>query len=169
MTHVIRPAHAGDPAELARIGTLTFDAYATDGFVADHDAYADHLRDAADRAAQAELYVALDEAGSTLLGTVTFCPEGSSYRELAAPGEAEFRMLAVDPEARGLGVGEALVRLCIERAEELGYHALVLCSMPGQRRAHRIYERIGFRRTPDLDWAPVPTVQLLGYRLDLSR
>ena len=32
----------------------------------------------------------------------------------------------------------------------------------------RVYERIGFRRTPDLDWAPMPSIALLAYRLDLS-
>ena len=167
MALLVRPARP-DPVELDRVGELTFDAYAADGFVTAENDYANHLRDASSRAAQAELYVATGEVGM-LLGTVTFCPEGSAYRELARPGEAEFRMLAVDPVARGRGVAEALVRLCVERSLELGYDALVLSSMPSQKQAHRLYERIGFHRTPDLDWSPVPEVELLGYRLDLSR
>lgn len=168
MTLVIRPARGDDPDELVRVGRLTFDAYAADGFASDDDGYAAHLRDADSRATGAELYVAVGADG-TLLGTVTYCPEGSAYRELARPGEAELRMLAVATEARGRGVGEALVRLCVERSEELGYAALLLSSMPDQRRAHRLYERIGFRRTPDRDWSPVEGVDLLGFRLDLSR
>lgn len=167
MALLVRPARP-DPVELDRVGELTYDAYAADGFVTADNDYADHLRDASSRAAQAELYVATGEDGR-LLGTVTFCPEGSAYRELARPGEAEFRMLAVDPGARGRGVAEALVRLCIERSHELGYDALVLSSMPTQEQAHRLYERVGFHRTPALDWSPVPEVELLGYRLDLSR
>lgn len=166
MTLVVRPAHADDPEELDGVGRLTVEAYAADGFVSADDEYADHLRDAASRAANAELYVALDEHGA-IAGTVTFCPEGSRYRELARPGEAEFRMLAVSPQARGRGVGEALVRTCLERATELGYDALVLSSMPTQTRAHSVYARIGFRRTPELDWSPVEGVDLLGYRIDL--
>lgn len=165
MSLVIRPAH---DEELTAVGALTFDAYAADGFVAADSPYAEDLRDAASRAREAELYVALDEDGA-LVGTVTFCPEGSAYREVAGPGEGEFRMLAVDPAARRRGVAEALVRMCVERSEELGYGAVVLSSMPTQRAAQRIYERLGFRRTPELDWRPRPEIELLAFRLDLKR
>ena len=167
MTLVVRPVRASEPAELEAVGELTYAAYAADGFVTEDDEYADHLRDAASRAAQAELYVAVDPDGR-IAGTVTYCPADSRFRELAGPGEGEFRMLAVAPHARGRGVGEALVRTCIERAEELGCSALVLSSMPSQTSAHRVYGRIGFHRTPDLDWSPVAGVDLLGYRLELG-
>jgi hypothetical protein len=33
--------------------------------------------------------------------------------------------------------------------------------------AHRIYERLGFVRTPERDWQPMPGVQLITYRLHL--
>jgi ribosomal protein S18 acetylase RimI-like enzyme len=165
MTLVIRPVH---DEELPAVGELTFDAYAADGHLTAEDDYAEELRDAATRATEAEVYVAEDEEGR-LLGTVTFCPEGSQYRELAGPGEGEFRMLAVAPEARGRGVAEAMVRMCVERATELGYDALVLSSMVGQEAAHRLYERVGFRRASELDWKPIPTVELLGFRLDLDQ
>jgi len=164
MTLLIRPAHDD---ELAAVGALTFDAYAADGFVTPGSPYAGDLRDAGARAREAELYVALDEAGG-LLGTVTFCPVGSEYQEVASVGEGEFRMLAVAPEARGRGVAEALVRMCIERARELGYDALVLSSMPTQQQAHRLYARVGFRRAPERDWKPRPDVELLAFRLDLT-
>lgn len=165
MTLVIRPAH---DEELGAVGALTLDAYAADGFVAAVGDYAEELRDAATRAREAELYVAVAEDGR-LLGTVTYCPAGSPYQEVAGPSEGEFRMLAVAPEARGRGVAEALVRMCVERSEELGYDALVLSSMPTQEQAHRIYARVGFRRTPELDWKPTPEVDLLAFRLELTR
>lgn len=165
MTLLIRPAHED---ELAAVGRLTVDAYVVDGFVSADGEYAAQLRDAEPRAREAELYVALGENGE-LVGTVTYCPAGSAYQELAGPGEGEFRMLAVAPEARGSGVAEAMVRMCVERSEELGYDAVVLSSMASQRQAHRLYERVGFRRTPDLDWRPRPDVELLAFRLDLSR
>jgi ribosomal protein S18 acetylase RimI-like enzyme len=165
MSLVIRPAH---DEELTAVGTLTLDAYAADGFVAADSPYAEDLRDAASRAREAELYVALDEGGA-LLGTVTYCPEGSDWQEVAGEHEGEFRMLAVAPGARRRGVAEAMVRLCVERSEELGYDAVVLSSMPTQRAAQRIYERIGFRRTPELDWRPRPEIELLAFRLDLKR
>jgi len=92
---VIRPAHRD---ELAAVGDLTHDAYAVDGFVTPADEYAAVLRDADARAIGGEVYVATDADGR-LLGTVTFCPEGSHYRELAGTGEGEFRMLAVAADA----------------------------------------------------------------------
>lgn len=162
MAVLVRPAHV---SEYAAVGELTFSAYAEGGFITESDDYAGHLRDAEARAGGAELYVA--ELDGSLAGTVTFCPEGSALRELAGPGEGEFRMLAVASLARRRGVAAALVGACQERSRELGYHAVVLCSMHVQVDAHRLYRRLGFRRVPDLDWSPVPGVELLGFRLEL--
>jgi GNAT superfamily N-acetyltransferase len=127
--------------------------------------YAHQLRDTVTRAREAELYVA--HVGDRIVGTVTFCEQASPWCELAQTGEAEFRMLAVDPSARRQGVAAALVGVCIERARELGASALVLSSLPAQQPAHRLYEGLGFRRTPDLDWSPVDGVELLAFRKDL--
>ena len=165
MTVHVRPAHVSD---LAVIGDLTVAAYTADGVLSDDDPYADHLRDAAARAHEAELYVAvLADQPDTVAGTVTFCPQGSAWSELARPGEGEFRMLAVATAARRRGVAQALVGVCLQRSVELGYSAVVLSSLPAQRSAHRVYERLGFRRTPELDWSPAEGVELLGFRLEL--
>ncbi len=164
MPVTVRPAH---DAEHARVGELTYEAYSSGGFVDADSDYAGVLRNAAARAGSAELYVA--EVEGALVGTVTFCPQGSAFCELAGNGEGEFRMLGVLPGARRQGVARALVGACVERARELGYSALVLSSMRAQLEAHRLYEKLGFRRTPDLDWSPVDGVDLLAYRLDLCR
>jgi ribosomal protein S18 acetylase RimI-like enzyme len=66
-------------------------------------------------------------------------------------------------------VAEALVGVCVERAGELGYRAVVLSTLPEQRAAHRLYERLGFQRAPELDWSPREEVDLRGYRLELAR
>jgi ribosomal protein S18 acetylase RimI-like enzyme len=76
-------------------------------------------------------------------------------------------MLAVSPTARGRGVGEALARHVLDRAVELGFTAIVLSSSKEMRAAHRLYERLGFHRTPALDWSPEPDVPLITYRLAL--
>jgi ribosomal protein S18 acetylase RimI-like enzyme len=165
MTVRVRPAHLD---ELGEVGDVTVAAYDVDGFLLADDPYVPRLRDAAARAREAEVYVAtLDDLPGRVAGTVTFCAEGSSWREIAQPGEGEFRMLGVVPEARRRGVAEALVSTCVERSRELGYHAVVLSSLPEQQAAQRIYARLGFRRTPDLDWSPMPGVDLLAFRLDL--
>ncbi|MBK9763173.1 MAG: GNAT family N-acetyltransferase [Flavobacteriales bacterium] len=43
------------------------------------------------------------------------------------------------PEARGTGVGEALVRACITQAKSIGAKAIVLWSQPTMLNAHRLY------------------------------
>lgn len=154
-----------EPADLDAVGRLTLTAYTHSGYLAEDDFYAAHLLDAAGRAAGAELLVAARDG--RLLGTVTYCPEGSRFREVARPGEGEFRMLAVHPDARRQGVAESLVSRCIERSRELGCAAVVLSSLPVQVEAHALYRRLGFRRTPERDWSPAPGVDLIGFHLDL--
>lgn len=63
----LRPAR---PEEYVAVGELTAGAYLADGAMPAADPYYDVLRDAAARAAGADLWVAVDEAGA-LLGTVT--------------------------------------------------------------------------------------------------
>jgi GNAT superfamily N-acetyltransferase len=165
MSILVRPAH---PHELGRAGELTVEAYDADGYLVEDDPYLDRLRDAAARAAEAEVYVAmLPEKPDHPVGTVTYCVPPSRWTELAREDEAEIRMLGVAPTARRRGVGEALVSACIERSRELGHTAVVLSSLPVQVAAHRVYARLGFRRTPDLDWSPLPDVELIAFRLDL--
>lgn len=163
MTFEIRAAR---PHELDTVGEITATAYADDGFVYLGHGYVDVLRDAAGRAEHAEVWVAVD-ADQQVLGTVTFCPPGSSYRELAGDGEGEFRMLAVPSSARRRGVAHALVQRCIDRSREMGDARVVICSDAGMDAAHRLYERLGFRRDPKRDWSPAPGIDLLAFTVDL--
>lgn len=161
MTVLVRPAR---PDEHEALGALTLDAYAADGRITPDHPYAATLRDAASRARDAVLLVALDE---DVLGTVTYVPQGSPFAEVAVAGEAEMRTLAVAPDARGAGVGRLLTEECLRRARADGCDALVLSSGTWMRAAHRLYERLGFDRDPSLDWSPREGVDLLGYRLTL--
>ena len=151
------------PEELADVGRLTGEVYLGDGFVTADDEYMLVLGDAARRAADAELWVAVDDG--KVVGTVTFCPPESSYREIAWADEGEFRMLAVSAGARGRGVGAALVEHCVQRSRELGLAGVRMSSMDRMTSAHRVYERQGFVRAPEDDWQPVPGVRLLAYAL----
>ncbi|MGP3972849.1 GNAT family N-acetyltransferase [Streptomyces sp. 8N114] len=156
------------PDEFAEAGELVARAYLDGGLLefGDSDPYLKTLRDAAGRAAHAELLVAEDHQG-VLLGTVTFVGEGGPYAELAREGEGEFRMLGVRESARGRGVGEALVRACMTRAQALGLTGLVLSTLHSMQPAHRLYERLGFVRTPDRDWSPLEGLVLWAYALRL--
>jgi ribosomal protein S18 acetylase RimI-like enzyme len=153
------------PDELDEVGRITVAGYRADGMLVEDDFYEPVLADAASRARDAELLVAVD--GDDLLATVTFCTAGSAYSEVAHDNEGEFRMLSTAPAARRRGAARALVEHCIARSRELGYDAVVLCSLAEMAAAHQLYTALGFARLPDRDWTPAPGVDLLAFRLPL--
>ncbi len=136
------------PEEYEAIGNLVADVYRNEGFV--HGAYLDVLRNAARRATEAELLVAIDR-DDQIVGTITYAAGGTPFGDVAGPDEAEFRMLAVAPETRGEGAGERLVLACIERARDQGRARLVISTQVEMQTAHRLYERLGFVRAPERD------------------
>ena len=157
------------PGELAAAGDVVVRAYRALGGGGDaHEAYLEHVRDAAGRARHCPVLVAVDEGTGEVLGSVTYVPgQGNAFAELAGEGEGEFRMLGVAPDAQGRGVGAALVRACIARARADGRRGIVISTTPVMHAAHRLYEHLGFRRAPERDWVPVPGVELWAYVLTL--
>lgn len=63
---------------------------------------------------------------------------------IAEPGVPELA-IAVEPEYRGAGVGEALMRALGRAAQADGYHRLRLSVAPGNVPARNLYERVGYR------------------------
>ncbi|MFI1400685.1 GNAT family N-acetyltransferase [Streptomyces sp. NPDC020681] len=61
-----------------------------------------------------------------------------------APATARLRLLLVEPEARGHGLGDRLVRTVVDFAREVGYRELVLWTNDVLDGARRIYQRAGF-------------------------
>ncbi|MEU6063509.1 GNAT family N-acetyltransferase [Streptomyces sp. NPDC047082] len=159
------------PDEYGTLGEITAQAYLQDGLLdfGESDGYLRELRDVAKRAAAAEVLAAV--ADGEVLGGVTFVPAGGPMADIARAGEAEIRMLAVAHAARGRGVGEALVRACVDRARATpGCERIVLSTQHSMQAAHRIYERMGFVRTPERDWNPLPhldDITLVTYELTL--
>lgn len=157
----VRPIRA---VEHAAVGELTASVYLAEGF-ADED-YAATLRDVSSRAAEVTVLVGLLDG--KLVGSVTVVLDGGRYAEAAGAGEAVVRMLVTEPTARGAGVGTALVQEAIRRARKVHCSAVRLSTLASMKTAHRVYENLGFTRTPDRDWSPVPGVHLLTYVLPLT-
>jgi DNA-binding MarR family transcriptional regulator/GNAT superfamily N-acetyltransferase len=58
---------------------------------------------------------------------------------------ARLRILLVEPEVRGIGLGRRLVDECLRFARQAGYRRIVLSTYDAMAEARRIYERVGFR------------------------
>jgi GNAT superfamily N-acetyltransferase len=69
---------------------------------------------------------------------------GSVFCIHADATTARLRLLLVDPAARGLGLGRALVDRCVAFARDAGYRRLVLWTNEPLATARRVYLAAGF-------------------------
>jgi len=113
----------------------------------------------------AEQIVAETSAG--VVGTALLFPAGSQFGDsvLAFP---EIRLVAVDPAARGQGIGQALMQECIRRARQSGVTAITLHTTDMMSVAQGMYVRMGFVHAPELDFFPAPDYLVKGYRFELN-
>jgi ribosomal protein S18 acetylase RimI-like enzyme len=114
--------------------------------------------------------VVAERAGRVLGSVLLFPSSAAAYGEISlrAPWP-ELRLLAVRPEARGLGVGKLLVHECMRRAKVAGAEAIGLHSSHSMREAIRLYEQLGFTRDPAHDMRVDGAENIDAYRLSLSR
>jgi GNAT superfamily N-acetyltransferase len=97
----------------------------------------------------------LAKRGDHVLGCV-------ALKALEPPGVAEIKRLFVRPQARGAGVGKALVESVIATARKLGYRELKLDTLPEMSGAIALYESFGFAPIPPYGSHPYPGLVTLG-------
>jgi len=87
------------------------------------------------------------ERGGDNIGCVFLVQARDETTQAVEPGTAQLRMLLVEPSARGLGLGVALVDECERFARQAGYSRIRLWTNSLLLAARGIYERAGYTLT----------------------
>ncbi|KAJ5338357.1 GNAT family N-acetyltransferase [Penicillium brevicompactum] len=82
------------------------------------------------------------ERDGNIIGSIMLVKDRSS-----SDNAAKLRLLLVEPTARGLGLGQDLVRQCSNFAREVGYSRVHLWTNSALLSARRLYEREGYKLT----------------------
>ena len=105
-----------------------------------------------------------------IVGAVVYFSDMSSYGSggtaTAEKNASGFRLLAVDPSVRGLGVGTLLTKACIEKAWQDQNEQVIIHSTRFMQTAWKMYEKLGFKRSEDLDFMQ-GELSVFGFRLYL--
>lgn len=91
------------------------------------------------------------ESDGKLVGAVAFYREASAVGVNLPQEWAGLRALAVDPAARGRGIGRHLTEACVLRAWRIGRAAICLHNAALQGAARKLYLSMGFARCPQYD------------------
>jgi len=115
-------------------------------------------------------YSYLDRSGGAMLATFDRRPVAFiAWRSLPVPELSdawELKRLWTRPEARGLGVGQALVEAVTARARAAGKTALLLDTAPGvMAAAVRLYRRLGFEECPSYNGRSLDGIAYLSKSL----
>ena len=138
---LIRPIEARDDPAVAAIIRKVMPSFGACGpGFAINDPEVDYMSRAYTAARSAYFVV---EEGDEVIGGAGIAPlEGGDG------DTCELRKMYFLPEARGRGLGERMMRLCLDRARESGFRRCYLETLTSMDAARRLYERAGFRRLP---------------------
>ena len=150
--------------ELDAVAEMIVDAYAEYAAVMSPDAWSTFAQDIANvhgRRTHGEILVA--EVDERIVGTVTIYRGWRGAQE----GAVSVRLLAVHPNARGFGVGRAILEWVAEEGRREGRKRVVLTTMPVMDSMRELTDSMGFERAPELDHEPAPGARAEGYSLTL--
>lgn len=134
-----RPIRPEDDAAVAALIRQVMPEFGADGpGFAIHDPEVDHM--CAAYSVPGSAYFVLEDEGGQVLGGGGIAPLLGGE-----PGVCELRKMYFLRSARGQGLGEALLKHCLEVARTLGYHTCYLETLTGMDQAIRLYQKLGFQ------------------------
>jgi putative acetyltransferase len=136
----IRPIRPEDDAAVAGIIRVVMPEFGADGpGFAIHDPEVDHMSKAYSGPGAA--YFVIEDPQGRVLG-------GAGVAQLAGgrPDTCELRKMYFLPELRGKGMGERMIRHCLETAKRLGYTRCYLETLTGMDAAMALYQKVGFQK-----------------------
>jgi len=163
------------PGEFQNIGKLMVQVYSQlEGFPseAEQPDYYRMLANIGDltRKPDTELLVATTDNGD-VAGAVVYFGDmqhyGSGGVATKEKNSSGFRLLAVDSQVRGLGIGKLLIRECIRKAEVRKHDQVIIHTTLAMQNAWKMYERMGFKRSQDLDFMQ-GELAVFGFRLPIE-
>jgi GNAT superfamily N-acetyltransferase len=165
--------HDARDRQLDELGELMVSVYSSlDGFPSEgaQPGYYEVLRSVRRLAEKPGTKVLAASIENVIVGGVVYFSDmtqyGSGGTAIREKNASAFRLLAVSPQARGMGIGVALVAQCIHLAKQAGHGQVVIHTTDAMKVARRMYERLGFARSPDLDFMQ-EGLHVFGLRLVL--
>ncbi|AUD02132.1 GNAT family N-acetyltransferase [Spirosoma pollinicola] len=102
------------------------------------------------------------EIGNQLAGVIFLMPSGNPTTIFPADW-SYIRLLGVDPDYRGLGIGRRLTEHCIHYAQITGEIGVALHTSEFMNDARKMYEKLGFKQEKEL--APIYDKRYWLYKL----
>lgn len=113
-----------------------------------------------------EILVAVS-SDNTIAGAVVYFNDmqyyGSKGTATQEKNAAGFRLLAVDDNYRGKGIGKTLTLTCLEKARNKQQKQMIIHTTNAMKPAWKMYEAIGFKRSEDLDFTH-DDLEVFGFR-----
>lgn len=104
------------------------------------------------------------DADGRIAASVLLCPPSAGPAGGAVNPYPELRLLAVGLDFRRRGLAGLLIQACEEHVAADGYEAITLHTTSLMPTAKAMYERRGYLRAPELDFAAGPDFTVWGYR-----
>ena len=167
--YIVRNAHT---SEFEAIGKLMIEVYSRlEGFpqLTEQPAYYQLLANVGSLTLkpQTELLVAVSPEGK-VAGAVVYFGDmkqyGSGGTATLEQNSAGFRLLVVSPPFTGQGIGKLLTYECMGKAKVQKHAQLIIHTTKAMQVAWKMYEKIGFKRSEDLDFMQ-GELPVFGFRL----